>query len=282
MSNIPHEAIERYLTNQMGSDELASFEQSLISNAELRDEVSLQRTIINGIKEARKVELKTRLSEIPVSSSPWAGAMQSTWLKLATGAVVVGTLSFVTFYQLDFETDTNASFNTNPIEINGPTPSIDLEIIIPQKSTEVKEVVEFNKKSIPKEKKLINEQVKTLPQVIIPVPMNPEDKMLSEDEVSDPLTLPMGAAIENPVTVDVEMNAGIREYRYFDAVLSLRGDYQNVSYDILELNSKSGRELFLVMDGKYYSLLSTESYQPLQVIEDKKVLKKLEVLKDFK
>lgn len=292
-SKLPHEAIERYLLDQMGKEEAVAFEQSITNSEALSEEVALQRSIIKGLQETRKMELKSRLAQIPVSASPWAAAMQSTWLKMATGALVVGSISLVAYYQLDTDKQAEqiADLPKEIVEVAVPA-QVDAEIIEIPESTEEEQAVEETSRPIeekqpevstPVERESDEEEINPVPQVSIPVPVNPDtDLAITEVNIEEETSLPFVSESSSPLAVDLIIESSKRTYRYFDGELSLKGDYKDITYDILEINSKEGRKLYLLIDGIYYSLTPTDSYLPLQRITDTKVRKQLDVLRDYK
>ncbi|NJN28457.1 MAG: hypothetical protein HC819_22035 [Cyclobacteriaceae bacterium] len=62
------EFVSQYLDNTLSEIDRLDFENKLLKDADLREEYSLQKEIINGIKEARRLELKSRLSNITIST----------------------------------------------------------------------------------------------------------------------------------------------------------------------------------------------------------------------
>ena len=52
------EILDEYAGNRLNPQDRAAFEKQLESDAELKNELSLQREIIEGVKTARKAELK--------------------------------------------------------------------------------------------------------------------------------------------------------------------------------------------------------------------------------
>ena len=62
--------VEAYFDNTLGEAEKQDFFKEIESNPELKSEFDFQNEIINGIKEARKAELKAMLNKVKVSIAP--------------------------------------------------------------------------------------------------------------------------------------------------------------------------------------------------------------------
>ena len=63
------EFVSRYLDNELSDIDRLDFENNLLHNSELREEYNFQKDLVEGIKEVRRLELKSRLSNIPISTS---------------------------------------------------------------------------------------------------------------------------------------------------------------------------------------------------------------------
>src|SRR3954467_12174974 len=83
------ELIEKYAAGQLHGPEKDAFELQLQSDASLQGDVALQKQIIEGIKNARITELKTMLSQVPVTGLMHSGISA---VKVITGAVTAGAI----------------------------------------------------------------------------------------------------------------------------------------------------------------------------------------------
>src|SRR5688572_32293996 len=93
------EILDEYAGNRLNPQERAAFEKQLESDAELKNELSLQRKIVEGIKTARKAELKSMLNNVPVSSIPTEG--MSVAAKLGLWVIVAGLVSTGLYFYLN-------------------------------------------------------------------------------------------------------------------------------------------------------------------------------------
>ena len=62
------EFVSNYLDNELSDIDRLDFENKLLHDSELREEYNFQKDLVNGIKEARRLELKSRLSNIPINT----------------------------------------------------------------------------------------------------------------------------------------------------------------------------------------------------------------------
>ena len=62
------EFVSGYLDNELSEVKHLEFENELLHNSELKEELNFQQDLINGIKEERRLKLKSRLDQIPVNT----------------------------------------------------------------------------------------------------------------------------------------------------------------------------------------------------------------------
>ena len=88
---INSDLIDRYLKNQMEDSERLNFEEKMASDPELANEVSLQKSILNGIDFHFDQELKQKLQkeEAQFEGPAENGKKINLWIGLAIAAVVV-------------------------------------------------------------------------------------------------------------------------------------------------------------------------------------------------
>src|SRR5690242_17535096 len=79
--------IDDYLRGQLEGQEKEAFEKQLQADPSLKSEVALQQHLIEGIKKARISQLKTMLSQVPVTGAMTSGA------GLSTGQIAAGVIT---------------------------------------------------------------------------------------------------------------------------------------------------------------------------------------------
>ena len=108
MSNI--ENIDSYLDGSMSQSDRTLFEQSLESDPGLKREFDFQKNLVDGIKEARRLELKTRLNSIDVSGlSSGSGLSAGTitaGVVITAGLIIGGYYMFKDSSAEDMQTET--------------------------------------------------------------------------------------------------------------------------------------------------------------------------------
>ena len=96
MSNF--ELIDDYLANRLNEQDRKDFEHQLDGDPALKEEVDFQQQVVSGVRQARAIELKSMLNNIPVTGSFWSGG------KIAAAAVTVGLVATsLYFYQKEDE-----------------------------------------------------------------------------------------------------------------------------------------------------------------------------------
>ncbi len=304
----PHqqEQIDHYHSGLMSEKETAAFKAKLEADPSLKAEADFQADIVNGLKEYRKAELKTRLEAINVGPG-WVGFVQQSALVKSLGGVVVASLIGGGIYMFG-EKDTSTNVE-KPISIDAPieesitydvialgeedSPVINesIELEKPQPSDELKEVVlaEDNpsSKQIETTEKTIvktDEEVPTFtPDVAAPdVALVDEDKSFRSTNLD---ALPENASAEieeEPIDVKSENRKGTIKYKYYDGKLFLSGDFNKDTYEILEINSASGRRIYVYYLSEYYTVGTTDRLIELPKVSDKKLIEELDFIRKNK
>ena len=272
-----------YLEDEMSAIQRADFEAELNANAELKGEFELQKEIIEGIKSARKTELKNMLNAV-VIAPVWH---QTLWFK-STIAIGFLTIAGAFFFWPQINLDENTDANN--------TVSIDT---IPQE--ELSMYSELNSFDTPEETELITEnnsvtqerkgtqktsapnQISTDPKKLVP---NAGDISPLEEigETDNTINNPSSNAIEESKS---SFNVQIKDshslynfhYQFKSEELLLFGNFDS-TYEILDFQFKETRSLFLGYKGKYYSLDKENiKVSPLIEITDSELIKELNSVK---
>ena len=109
------EKLEAYFNNELNDSEKNDFLEEVGSNTELKSEYIFQKEVIDGIKEARKTELKAMLDNVPIAS---ASTVDTGLIKLLVGGaatIIIGTSMWYYF---------NSSAPTNMVDKNTITEAI--------------------------------------------------------------------------------------------------------------------------------------------------------------
>jgi hypothetical protein len=280
------EILDEYAGNRLNPQERAAFEKQLESDAELKNELSLQREIVEGIKTARKAELKSMLNNVPVSSIPTEG--MSVAAKLGLWVIVVGLVS------------TGLYFYLNQEENSVVQPTITNEI--KEENTE-NTVVDESKPAAEADQPIQEAPVQSQPKVAekqtaeSPAPKTSTPAKVEEQPAVEPSTLDVfdpsedaesaeqaaaeeiGPKVSTKSSIAVETEVDKRynfHYQFRDNKLFLYGSFEKNFYEIMEFFSNNKRTMFLYYKDNYYLLSDADQkVKPLSPINDAALLKKL-------
>jgi hypothetical protein len=275
------ELIESYLRGTLSTEEAALLEKNAASDLTLKNELDLQKSIIETLRAKRKAELKARLNNIEVSNST-----SSNWWKYFAGATIISTIGIWLYMQNRVKDNTNipqlevtSTKNIKQqVETSGATPEYHTYIKESKNPATLKTKEEFvvTKKSN-KQKNTSN--VETLPSV--PNIASPQDN------IPEPLNKDITAP-EGDLTKSVKMNNSLNDlevikskqhkfhYRYFDKKLYLYGNFDSKTYDILELNTSKGQAFYLKFETNYYALEPNKTeISKLEMVTDKNTIAEL-------
>ena len=296
------ELVSRFLDGEMSKSEISDFENQLSNNPEMQEEMQLQKDVIQGIEDVRRLELKARLDGLQV---PASNAIQYVGLKVAALVSITIMLGFGAYYYFDDPVEESV----DPMEIAEIKKPVEEPVIISEKPVEsvekeepvVEEEVKTKKEkkknkrkeSSKKENEVVEE--KTLAKEANTIP-NPEivkpdialefDNSESIDGESD------GFEIDNTMDainkaesgkVEVEMVSDKKKnfhYQFYNKKLYLHGDFSDMPYEIIEFNAEKDKFYYLYYKDQYYGLKTNQSkVTPLNAISDSELIRELELIR---
>ncbi len=280
------ELLDDYLANRLSAEDATAFEKQLQAEPQLARELNIQKSITEGIRQARAAELKAMLNNVPV---PPVQGGQSLLTKVATWAVVAGLVATSVYLYLsqDEETATDVATVTSQPEIapvltepneNTAATTDDgqvMETPAPQTGVEEKE----------------NTTKTTRTTEPAPVNIKPIEVYDPSQEESTGSTSPVHNDHAKTVSksfvtssIEVEMESMNKKYAFHytfqDGKLILYGAFEKNLYEILEFIGDEKRTVVLFYKSSYY-LLDVTKTEPtkLTAIHDQKLLKKLQSLR---
>lgn len=281
MSNT--ELVNAYFDGQLSEVEQEQLLKNLDTDAKLKEEFELQSDIIEGLKNARKAELKARLDNVTIGSGVSSGLTLGQVAAAGGVILLAGTL----FYFSSTEPN-EQGLEVSPKEVTEDV--ADLVSAIEDKSSSNQELVtEENKLATEDSKETIEEvqaQEKEAPEINKPIAIEPIE--IIEDDDNDTF-LPEESAsnVENtaysPVEVSIDNNKRRYSFHYQmkEGKLFLYGDFEKTLYEILEFNSAGGKILYLFYKDKFYNLdRKQESITELSEITQPELLKSLKEARD--
>ncbi len=291
------ELIDQYHSGNMTPEQIVDFEKQLESNPELKAESNFQSDIINGLREVRKSELKTRLNAIDMNPG-WMEFVQQSTLVKSFGGVALATLIGSGVY-LYAEKQEFTNDNQIAIEISAPQQeelefNYDyIEVANTDESNNVENTLLSQEMKADKSEAEISsaakEETSTVPapKLLTPDFNAPDPNLIEEDgnfEAADLDVLPSvttSAKKEIDVSTENVKNVNIK-YKYYDGKLFLSGDFDKAPYEILEINSARGRRIYIQYLDKYYQVNTTDKLSDLPEVTDQKLIQELKLLKDNK
>jgi hypothetical protein len=281
------EKIEQFLTGKMPQQEAHNFLDQISGDPSLMEEVDLQRKVIKGLKEYRYHQLKASLNAIPVSAAPWYGIFQSGMVKIVGGVAITATLGIGAYSY--FEENVKLDQATNYIDkIDYPKNTKSFEWEIPEVALYEPAQEQTLTETVPANNSITetNAQVsKPKEFVIVPeLPVLEQDLDEGKEFNSDMPEVPKVMADSEVVAplLDVSVKALEQDqelsYRYFDGKLSLYGDFGDHAYQILEIYTATGKQLYLKFKGKYFEIRTGSEVQPLKAVTDQDKISKIRIL----
>ena len=277
MSNF--ELIDDYLSNRLNEQDRTAFEHQLHGDPSLKEDLEFQRQVVEGVRQARAIELKHLLNNVPVSGISWIGGKTAASV-IAAGLVAV---SLYIYFKEDIQPITPKEAIQQ--EISEPTADNVVEPVITtvpgpnsnenasasaERLKEKPEVMKENKASTPVTKPDIqvvdpsSELTEARPESTANVAHDRSDISASKMEVMTGLS-------------DKKHNF---HYQFSQGRLMLYGPFDKSLYEILEIHGES-HAVFLFYKENYYLLdQRQEEIAELKYIRDTGLIKKLKEYRD--
>ena len=271
--------IDDYLRGQLVGPEKEAFEKQLQADPSLQSEVALQQQLIEGIKFARISQLKTMLSQVPVTGAMTAGAGMTAGQIAAgviTSAIVV---TGILFYFQPWKTTEQVEIKTEQPapEVVTPKEEPKAEVKTPEVAPEEHKAAAAapKKKATPKAASK-NETQTVRPNIQVVDPTN-ELTTSSTTEEKAKTDKNIGEVSDSRIEVEnIDDNKQYSfHYQFNQGKLVLYGKFDKALYEIIEVNGSS-HSVFLYYKDIYYLLDEKETaISPLTPIQDKQLIRKL-------
>lgn len=301
--------IDNYHSGLMSSEEMVKFESDLTSDPSLKTESDLQGEIIEGLKQYRKSELKARLNAVDLAPS-WVEFVQQSTLMKSFGGVAVATVIGAGIYFYGEPVDELPA--GADVVVEGPTyESPEFVWSLGDEKENESAIVKDNKVAqatieapVSKDSKLTSNAAVSSVEAVVSeaetketkkeVPFTPdfnapnaksiEDEEVLKTAVLEELPEKSSTVIANePIDVKTEITKGLNiKYKYYDGKLFLSGDFDRAPYEILEINSASGRRIYVKYLDKYYQVGVTDRLSNLPQVTDVATIDELKLLRKNK
>jgi len=287
------ELLDGFFEGTLSSSEESTLMNRLITDTELKSEFELQQDIINTIRETRKMELKNRLDNIPIK---WYHNISNSW-KVAATATVVTVSTLTAYYFIDIQDDFKNRIDIAQNEIILDELNSE-KIDIPQKPEadtpeEIGDIQAFNRETIdkPKEEETIKETTTTndrTVEVVMPdiiEDFEEVDNMELENVTSGDINTmtPSREDLHSSVEINTVLHKKFNfHYNFNKGTLTLYGNFEDVPYEILEINSASGKRFYLNYKDQFYNIINTNNIIPLQPVTNETLINELKIVKENK
>ena len=287
------EFVSRYLENELSDIDRLNFENKLLHDSELKEEYNFQKDLVEGIKEVRRLELKSRLSNIPISTPLY----QTVGFKAIAVASITAGVGIGAYYLLS-ESD---AIQLSEIELSENQIAATEENRVPEVPEAItpifdeepvqEEVMKVISQEKPKQEVVAkNIDKRAEPKVIQPNVIEPNvvesfgDENIDSEDIEFDTQLNNLENIKESVESTVEI-ATVKDkrnkfhYKFFENKLYLLGNFNEMPYEIIELNSSKGKSYFLYYNDSFYKLNSEQvKPAPLQKIENDSLVNELKII----
>jgi hypothetical protein len=278
------EMLDDFLANRMSDAERSAMEQKVAADAELKQELSIQRQVIEGLRRARIAELKQMLNNTPI---PPPTGSQALLVKLGTAMVTAGIIGTGLYFFLKDDSAAKTQESAAPAQQEPVTtepqalqpavaPAIDSQAAGPKAELKAPAPVTEKKKAT----KDTATQPAREPQKPAAFAPAEEESSTAAPNAEAPVvngsvkeTRHASMAIEN--AVDKRYNF---HYQFKDCKLLLYGPFsEKTTYEILEFfaDNKNNTVVLYYKDGYYLLHEDVDKVTPLKAITDPALLAKL-------
>jgi hypothetical protein len=279
--------IEAYFEGSITSTEKAMLDAKISSDPLVKAEFDLQHNIVKGISNARKQELKSRLALIDLPTN--TGALLGSGVKWLAGTVVGVTI----FGSILYWSLTTFDTNIKPIDLKITQKLVFNETSLANFPDAVEETEKSKQEKIIKTTSsnikvlkaasIIEEEKDATARVEPQSLMSYEDDKLFTNQNQDDLeNIESREIAHNTINktevefLDPVENVNDFHYRYYNSKLYLYGDFNEMPYQIIELNDKGKKQLFLSHSEEVYMIKdNTTEITQLRKLQDEML--KLEI-----
>ncbi len=269
MSNF--ELIDDFLANRLNEQDRNNFEQQLAGDPSLKESVEFQQQVVNGVRHARAVELKSMLKNVPLNGSTWTAG------KITTTAVSLGIVATsLYFYLREDQPPVSSKEEQRQENVEKPNTISKEPVVVPADSNKetsansaqpAKDKIESSNKT-----KAITPVNKPDIQVVDPSEEFTETERATESTAANRSEISQS---KMQVTTGLSDKKHNFHYQFVQSKLLLYGPFDKSLYEILEIHGES-HAVFLFYRENYYLLDEQQAtITALERIRDPQLLKKL-------
>lgn len=285
--------VTKYLEGGMTGSEQYIFEDQLTSDPLLKTEFEHQNEIVNGLKEFRKTQLKTRLNNLTVGPGIIGVLSQSVSMKTLSyvvTSILIGAGSYYYFNGPRKPKAVNLSYVESRLdfllpEIDYSNNAVDLSYKYNQNTDLTEWIIEEETKKNGE----AEEQTNKISLIDFSVPEVHDDVSTDDPPEPEQILEKAVARSESFVAagefskVDIENVVNNRykfHYKLDNNKLYLYGKFEASPYEIIEINSFQSKKLFFYYNRNYFKLnQNVNDISPLLKIENPEIITELNILK---
>jgi hypothetical protein len=280
------ELLDDYLANRMSDAERSVMEQKIASDPELSRELSIQRQVVEGLRQARIAELKQMLNNTPIP--PPAVGGQALLLKLGTAAVTAGIIGTGLYFFFKDPATGKPQQQATPVQQESiaaapqgqqpvQEPAIDPQVATPQASEPKPVAPAPNKK-----KATVDTSAQPAGEPQKPTAFAPTEEASESAVPSGDAPVMNGTAINARKSSMAVENAVDKKYNFHyqfkEGKLLLYGPFSEKStYEVLEFFADNKHNTVVLFYNNNFYLLedANDKVTPLKPITDPALLNKL-------
>ena len=300
--------IEAYLNQDMTDLDRSRFEKLIHDDPELHEEVKMQESLVQAIRNERILMIKAGLNQTNVSL--WSTGLLEV-AKIAAVTVGLGLASVGGYFwysnsvdhtparkevavqttpvvrpQNDIQDSTSEvappqTFQADPANGNVPVESSDASAppkTIGKNNVRTNQTVKSSGKvanGMGNDLQVLSETEALDPGMKQFVPSTAKDIAIPTDGISNKTSLES----VNPEVVIKRDNKDKFHYQFSDSKLILYADFSDKLYEVLELNQNNEKQLFFAYDGRFFSLDAKQTeISPLKQVTDRNLI---QILTDY-
>jgi hypothetical protein len=274
------ELLDDYLSNRMGGSDRSEFEQKMQADPDLRSEFSLQKALVQRIRDARVAELKSMLDNVAI---PAGGSSKALTSKAIIGVVTIllaaATVWFVTRHETTKVVMPAPSSDERKTTDERPVPAPDQPEVTKKQGAETqvqKQRIETDKNQTSAGTEDSNPSLAKKP-----APLSPPVEKRDSEKSSDASSIMMDkTAILRPATSLAieprEDNSYPFHYQFRDGKLLLYGPFKEKTYELMEWSTGEKRVFLLYYNKDYYPLTNVDGeVEALTPVTDASLLERL-------
>ncbi len=281
------ENIEAYLTSKLTATDTLAMEEGIKNDPLLKNEVEFQKDILESLKNSRKMQLKSRLNNIDVSTTSMG---VSSAVKIAASFITVGMIGAGIYYMSVFPSSNKDKITEN-VSVLLTENAASYSTTVNASESNKNESVLLKKVDAVKEKPTRKaSNIKLYSKVVSPsaaLAVVPNGAIAEQDYgINKDIVLPTAGLNDSKVkiadNVEIGYDSSIKKelsYKFYSGKLFLSKDFEEQPYELLELNTTKAKKFYLFFDNRYYELKANQnSIARLKEVNDTLILSSLKNL----